>query len=354
MRALVLAGGRGKRLRPLTYTFAKQLIPVANKPIISYVLEDLARAGIVEVGIIVAPETGDEIRTAIGTGDAFGIEITYIAQPEPKGIAHAMLCAEGFLRGEPFLMYLGDNLLQQSVAGLIEEFERERPDASILLARVPNPESFGVAIVESGRVVGLVEKPKEPPSDLALVGVYLFDAGVFEAARSIEPSWRGELEITDAIQRMIDDGLNVMSHMVDGWWLDTGKKDDMLAANRTVLEAIEARIEGEVDADSQIQGRVRIEPGAKVVRSQIRGPAVIGANARVVDSFIGPFTAIAADCVVEGSEVDHSILLTGARVTGVARLTDSILGRGAEVVRDPSTSRAYRLLIGDESSVGVV
>lgn len=354
MRALVLAGGRGKRLRPLTYTFAKQLIPVANKPIIAYVLEDLARSGLVDVGIIVAPETGEEIRTAIGSGETFGLRISYIEQPEPKGIAHALLCAEDFLGSERFLMYLGDNLLQQSVAGLIEEFERARPNASILLARVPNPESFGVAIVAEDRVVRLVEKPKEPPSDLALVGVYLFDASVFEAARAIEPSWRGELEITDAIQRMIDDGLDVRSRMVDGWWLDTGKKDDMLAANRTVLEAIEPLMEGEVDADSELQGRVQVERGAKVVRSQIRGPAIVGANARVVDSFIGPFTAIGADCIVESSEVDHSILLTGARVTGVGRLTDSILGRGAEVVRDPSTVRAYRLLIGDESSVGVV
>lgn len=354
MRALVISGGRGTRLRPLTYTSAKQLIPVANKPIVAYVLEDLARSGLHDVGMIVAPETGQEIRSAIGDGSAFGLHITYITQPEPAGIAHAMLCGEEFCGGEPFLMYLGDNLLQESVAGLVGDFERTRPDASILLAHVPNPQSFGVAVVEGDRVTRLVEKPKEPPTDLALVGVYLFGPAVFDAARAITPSWRGELEITDAIQRMIDEGRTVMWRVLEGWWLDTGKKDDMLAANRTVLETISPQVEGEVDGDSELQGRVRVEAGAKVVRSQIRGPVIVGPGARVVESFIGPFTAIGADCVVEQSEVDHSILLTGARVVGVGRLTDSILGRGAEVVRNDTTARAYRMVIGDESSVGVV
>lgn len=353
VRALVLAGGRGTRLRPLTYSFAKQLIPVANKPIISYVLDDIAGAGITEVAIVIAPETGQEIRDAIGSGGAFGLDITFIEQSEPRGLADAVLCAEEFLRGEPFLMYLGDNLLQEGVADLVAEFERERPNASILLTQVEHPENFGVAVVEGERVVSLVEKPKDPPSNLALVGVYLFDGEIFTAARAIGPSWRGELEITDAIQQLIDRGLDVRSHHTRGWWLDTGKKDDMLDANRTVLASLTPRLDGEVDAASVTVGTVVVEAGAKVVRSRIEGPAIIGAHARVVDSTIGPCTAIGADCVIEDSSVDASIVLTGARVVGVRRLTDSIIGRSAEVVRDTSASGTYRLLIGDDSSVGV-
>jgi glucose-1-phosphate thymidylyltransferase len=354
MRALVLAGGRGTRLRPLTYSFAKQLIPVANKPIIAYVLEDIARAGVTDVGVVVAPETGDQIRAALGDGSGFGLDIVYITQDEPKGIADGVRCAEEFLAHEPFLLYLGDNLLQQGVSALVQEFETSEANASILLAPVANPSSFGVAVVESKRVVRLVEKPAEPPSNLALVGVYLFDANIFDAVHAIEPSWRGEFEITDAIQRMIDAGLEVSSRVVEGWWLDTGKKDDMLEANRLVLETLEPRVDGEIDDASELHGRVVVEDGAKVVRSQIRGPAIIGTGARVVDSFVGPSSAIAADCVVESSEVENSILMGGARLIGVSRVSDSILGRGAEVVRNPATPRSYRFLIGDESSVGVV
>jgi len=354
MRGLVLAGGTGSRLRPLTYTSAKQLIPVANKPIISYVLEDLARAGIEEVGVIIAPQTGDEIRTAVGDGSAFGLRITYILQDEPKGLAHAVLTAEGYLAGAPFVMYLGDNLLEDGVSGLVSEFERSGANASIVLTRVPNPQQFGVAVLDGERIVRLVEKPADPPSDLALVGVYLFDGSIFESARQIEPSWRNELEITDAIQHMVDLGLRVVPHVLKGWWLDTGKKDDMLDANRTVLETIEPLIEGEVDADSRLEGRVIVGPGAKIVRSHVRGPVAIAAGAQIVDSYIGPFTAIGAECVVESSELEHSILLASSRLVGVRRVTDSILGRRAEVVRDGATPVAYRFMIGDESSVGVV
>jgi glucose-1-phosphate thymidylyltransferase len=354
VRGLVAAGGHATRLRPLTYSLPKQLIPVANRPIIFYVLQDLADAGIVDVVVVVAPHSAAQIREEVGDGNAFGLRVTYVVQAEAGGLADVVLTAEAALGGEPFVMYLGDNLLQGGIAEMVGDFGSWRPNASILLARVEHPESFGVAVVEDGRVVRLVEKPKDPPSNLALVGVYMFDEHVFDAVRSIEPSWRGELEITDAIQKMINDGLTVSSRIVDGWWLDTGKKDDMLDANRIVLDTLEPRTDGEVDSDSQLQGRVVIETGAKIVRSHIRGPAIIGAGARIVDSFVGPSTAIGADCVVEDSEVEHSIFLQGSRVVGVRRVTDSILGRGAEVVRNPATPRAYRFMIGDESSVGVV
>jgi len=354
MRGLVIAGGHGTRLRPLTHTSAKQLIPVANKPVIFYPLEDFAAAGIREVGIIVAPHSADDIREAVGDGSRLGLKVDYVLQSEALGIAHAVLTAEEYLAGEPFVAYLGDNVLEGGVAALVEEFEREQPNASILLTKVAHPESFGVAELDGDRIVRLVEKPTEPPSDLALVGVYLFDDNIFDAARSIEPSWRGELEITDAIQRMIDNGFDVRPHIHTGWWLDTGKKDDMLEANRVILDALEASVDGEVDEDSQLQGKVTIAAGAKVVRSRIRGPVIIGSDAVIVDSYVGPFTAIGDACVVESSEIEHSILLTGSRIVGVRRVTDSILGREAEVVRDASAPQAYRFLIGDQSSVGVV
>jgi len=354
MRGLVAAGGHATRLRPLTYSLPKQLISVANRPIIFYVLSDLADAGVVDVVVVVAPHSAAQIRDACGDGSAFGLRITYVVQAEAGGLADVVLTAEEALEREPFVMYLGDNLLQGGIVDMVRDFEATGANAAILLTPVEHPEAFGVAVVDDGRIVRLVEKPKDPPSNLALVGVYMFDQHIFAAARAIKPSWRGELEITDAIQHMIDAGRHVVSRVVDGWWLDTGKKDDMLDANRIVLETLQARIDGEVDSDSQVQGRVVVEPGAKVVRSHIRGPAIIGSGARIVDSFIGPSSAIGADCVVEDSEVEHSILLTGSRIVGVRRITDSILGRGAEVVRNPATPRAYRLMIGDESSVGVV
>ena len=355
MRGLVVAGGLGTRLRPLTYTLPKQLITVANKPIIFYGLEHLARAGIRDVGIIVAPHTADEIRAAVGDGSRFGLEVVYVVQDDPLGgIAHAMLTAEEYLGDEPFVMYLGDNVLEGGVGSLVDEFERERPNGSILLTRVQDPRAFGVAILDGNRVVQLIEKPQDPPSDLVLVGVYLFDHHVWESAKAIKPSFRGQLEITDAIQHMIDRGLDVRPHLHTGWWLDTGKKDDMLEANRVLLETLERSIAGEVDDASSVEGKVVIADGAKVVGSQIRGPVIIGCDAQIVDSYIGPNTAIGDGCRVESSEVEHSILLAESKILGVGRVSDSILGRGAEVVRDGGTPRAYRFLIGDTSSVSVV
>lgn len=353
MRGLIAAGGHATRLRPLTYSIPKQLISVANKPIIFYVLEDLAEAGITEVVVVVAPHSADAIRSTVGDGSRFGQKITYIVQAEARGIADVVRVAEQDLLGEPFVMYLGDNVLEGGVRHLVEEFEREHPNASILLTKVEHPEAFGVAVLDGDRVVRLVEKPKEPISDLALVGVYLFDESVWESVKAIKPSFRDEYEITDTIQHMIERGLVVRPHIHEGWWLDTGKKDDMLEANRTILETLERSVEGDVE-DSTVEGRVVVSAGAKVVRSQIRGPAVIGAGAHIVDAYIGPYSAIGAGCVIEDAEVEHSILLDEAKIFGVRRVTDSILGRGAVVTRDQGSPRAYRLMIGDNSSVGVV
>ncbi len=354
MRGLVLAGGEGTRLRPLTYTSAKQLIPVANKPILFYVLEDLARAGIRETGIVVAPQTGEEIKRAVGDGSAFGLEVSYILQPEPLGLAHALLTAEEYLRGAPFCMYLGDNLLPEGISGIVDEFEQDKPNALILLSPVDEPQHFGVAELDGDHVVRLVEKPQDPPSDLALVGVYLFDENIFAAARRIEPSWRNELEITDAIQTLIDDGLAVRSHVVKGYWKDLGKLEDLLAGNALVLDAIAARVDGEVDAESRLDGRVVVEPGARVIRSRIRGPAIVGRDTVIEDAYVGPHTAVGDGCVVRDSEVDHSILLAGSRLISVRPVTDSLLGRSAEVVGDGISPIAYRFMIGDRSTVGVV
>jgi glucose-1-phosphate thymidylyltransferase len=353
MRGLVAAGGHATRLRPLTYSLPKQLISVANKPIIFYVLEDLASAGITDVVIVVAPHSADAIRETVGDGSRFGQNITYIVQAAARGLADVVLVAEEELAGDSFVMYLGDNVLEGGVAKLVDEFEREKPNASIMLTKVEHPDAFGVAVLDGDRVVRLVEKPKEFVSDLALIGVYLFDETVWQSAKSIEPSFRNELEITDTIQDMIDRGLVVRPHVHTGWWLDTGKKDDMLEANRTILETIVRKVEGDL-ADSTIEGRVVVEPGAKVVRSHVRGPAVIGAGANIVDSYVGPYSAVGDGCLIEDAEVEHSILLSEAKVIGVRRMTDSILGRGAEVRRDDASPRAYRLMIGDLSSVSVL
>src|SRR3954464_6570954 len=313
MKALILAGGAGTRLRPITHTSAKQLVPVANKPILFYGIESLAEAGIREVGIITG-DTGPEVMAAVGDGSRWGIDVTYIPQDAPLGLAHCVLIAHDFLGDDDFVMYLGDNLLQQGLVDFVARFERLRQPnlqeapaaAQILLMKVPDPQRFGVAVLEAGQVTRLIEKPAVPPSDLALVGVYLFDPTIHAAVRAIEPSPRGELEITDAIQWLIDTGYRVRSEELHGWWIDTGKLTPLLEANRLILETLDARIDGTVDEESRIEGRVVIEEGAEIVRSTIRGPAIIGARTRVVDSYVGPFTAIAGDCVVVGSEIEHS------------------------------------------------
>jgi glucose-1-phosphate thymidylyltransferase len=327
---------------------------VANKPVLFYGIEAMAHAGIRDVGIIIAPETGDEIRAAAGDGGRFGVKLTYIEQDEPLGLAHAVLTAEPFLGETPFVMYLGDNLLQGGIDDLVAAFRDNEPDALILLTPVLDPENYGVAELHDGKVVRLVEKPPEPKTDLALVGVYMFTPEIHAAARAIEPSGRGELEITDAIQHLVDGGRRVEPHVVRGWWKDTGRLDDMLEANRLVLETIVPRVEGEL-VDSQIDGRVIVEPGARLERSTVRGPAIIGARARLVDCYVGPYTAIAEDCLVKNAEVEHSILLAGSSVCELAgRMESSLLGRNVRVGRTDRQPRAYRFMVGDNSEIGIL
>ena len=353
MKGLILSGGRGTRLRPLTYTSAKQLVPVANKPVLFYGIEALAAAGIHDIGIVVG-DTQAEIRAAVGDGSAWGVQVTYIEQDAPRGLAHAVLISEPFIGNEPFVMYLGDNLLNKGIARFVEEFVRERPAAQILLAHVADPQMFGVAELCDGRVVRLIEKPAEPKSDLALVGVYMFSPAVFDAVKSITPSSRNELEITDAIQTLIDRGLEVRPHIVDGWWKDTGKLEDMLEANRLILDTIERRIEGSVDAESRVEGKVVIEPGAIVERSVIRGPVVVGARAHIVNAFVGPFTSIMNDAEVRDSEIEHSILLEGSSIVNLAnRVEDSLIGKNVRIYRLPVKPSAYRFMLGDNSEVGI-
>jgi glucose-1-phosphate thymidylyltransferase len=354
LKGLILSGGRGTRLRPITFTSAKQLVPVANTPVLFYGIEAMAAAGIREIGIIIAPETGDEIRAVAGDGDRFGVQITYIVQDEPAGLAHAVLTAEPFLGEDAFVMYLGDNLLQGGITDLVQAFRDHSPDALILLTPVPDPENYGVAeLDEAGAVARLVEKPAEPASDLALVGVYMFTSLIHAAARAIEPSGRGELEITDAIQWLVDGGRRVESHVVQGWWKDTGRLGDMLEANRLVLDTIQRRIDGELTA-SQVEGRVVIEAGARLENAIVRGPAIIGAGAVVRNAYIGPYTAIGARCRIEGAEIEHSILLEGASVEGLdGRMESSLLGRDVRVTRARSQPRAYRFMVGDQSEIGI-
>ena len=353
MKALVLSGGAGTRLRPITHTSAKQLVPVANKPVLFYGLEAIAEAGVTEVGIVVG-DTAEEIKAAVGDGSAFGLEVTYLPQEAPLGLAHAVLIARDFLGDDDFVMYLGDNFIVGGITGLVEEFRAERPAAQILLTQVADPRSFGVAeLDESGDVVGLEEKPEHPKSDLALVGVYLFSPAVHEAVRAIEPSPRGELEITHAIQWLIEQGRDVRSSTIAGYWKDTGNVADMLEVNRSVLEGVEADIAGKVDEASEIIGRVRIEAGAEVVASRIVGPAVIGAGAVIRSSYVGPFTSIAEGCRIEDSEIEYSIVLESASVIGVRRVEASLIGRDVEVTPAPRVPAAHRLVIGDHSKVQI-
>jgi len=354
LKGLILSGGKGTRLRPITHTSAKQLVPVANKPVLFYGLEAMAAAGITDVGIVIAPETGAEIREVAGDGSRFGVRITYVEQDQPLGLAHAALTAEPFLGDSPFVMYLGDNLLQGGIGDLVGAFRAGEPDALILLTSVPDPENYGVAELADGQVVRLAEKPAQPATDLALVGVYMFTSAIHDAARAIQPSARGELEITDAIQHLVDSGMRVEPHVVEGWWKDTGRLDDMLEANRLVLDTIVPRMEGEL-VESQVEGRVIVEEGARLERANVRGPAIIGAGARLTDAYIGPYTAVGAHCVIENAEVEHSILLEGSSVRGLAgRMESSLLGRNVAIARDDRQPRAYRFLVGDNSEISIL
>ncbi|MBC2906716.1 glucose-1-phosphate thymidylyltransferase [Streptomyces cupreus] len=353
MKALVLSGGAGTRLRPITHTSAKQLVPVANKAVLFYGLESIAEAGITEVGVIVG-DTAAEIQDAVGDGSKFGLQITYIPQERPLGLAHAVQIARDYLGDDDFVMYLGDNFIVGGISALVEEFRRHRPDAQILLTHVPDPRAFGVAELDgSGQVVGLEEKPKHPKSDLALVGVYLFTPAIHEAVRAIEPSWRGELEITHAIQHLIDAGADIRCTVIHGYWKDTGNVDDMLEVNRTVLEGLDRRIDGEVDELSETVGRVVVEEGARIVNSRIVGPAVIGAGSVVDNSYIGPFTSIAENCHITDSELEFSIVLRDSSIAGVGRIESSLIGRHAEVTPAHHVPSAHRFVLGDHSKVQI-
>jgi glucose-1-phosphate thymidylyltransferase len=361
VKGLILSGGAGTRLRPITHTSAKQLVPVANKPILFYGIEDMVEAGITEIGIITG-DTGPEIREAVGDGSRWGATVTYIPQDAPLGLAHCVLIAREFLGDDDFVMYLGDNLLRQGIAEFVERFEEDRhqstspgstvPSAQILLARVSDPQRFGVAeIGPDGEVLHLVEKPEDPPSDLALVGVYLFDSSIHEAVATIAPSPRGELEITDAIQWLIDNGHRVRHEVLEGWWKDTGKLQPLLEGNRLVLETIERSIIGTVDEDSIIDGRVVIEAGAQIINSTVRGPAIIGERTKVINSYIGPFTSVYFDCEIVDSEIEHSVILEESKILGIPRVADSLVGKQVEVRRSETRPHATRLMIGDHSVV---
>ncbi|MER6826443.1 glucose-1-phosphate thymidylyltransferase [Streptosporangium sp. NPDC000563] len=353
MKALVLAGGKGTRLRPLTHTSAKQLVPVANKPVLYYGLEAIRQAGITDVGIVVG-DTGREIRDAVGDGSRFGLDVTYIAQEAPLGLAHCVLIAGEFLADEPFVMYLGDNFLVDGITDLVDAFRLADHDAQILLTRVAEPQFYGVAeIGPEGEILGLEEKPEHPRSDLAIVGVYIFSPAVHEAVRAITPSARGELEITDAVAWLLDNGFRVHSHLVSGYWKDTGRLQDMLECNRIVLERVEPDIRGTVDDLSEVTGRVVVEPGAVVENSVLRGPIVIGADTKILSSYVGPFTSIGSGCLVGGAEIEYSIVLDGSSVQGVSRIAHSLIGRGVEVSRAVGVSNTHELMVGDHSRIQV-
>jgi len=355
MKGLILSGGKGTRLYPLTYTSAKQLIPVANKPVLFRVIEAIRDAGITDIGIVVG-DTAEEIRAAVGRGDRWDTRVTYIHQEEPLGLAHAVKVSREFLGDERFVMFLGDNVIQGGISGLIVQFAEGNWNGQIVLTRVSHPEQYGVAeLSDDGRVLRLIEKPKQPSSDLALVGIYMFDANVHKAVENITPSWRGELEITDAIQWMVDQGYEVRPYIHRGWWIDTGAPSAMLEANSLVLEELEPTIEGYVDRDSKVDGRVTIQKGAEVINSVIRGPTIIGERTRVVNSYVGPFTSIYHDVTIEDSEIERSIVLEHSLIRDIpARVQDSLIGRHVSFSRSPIRPKAYKLTLGDHSQVGIL
>ncbi len=354
MKAIILSGGKGTRLRPLTYTGAKQLVPVANKPILWYGLESIVAAGITDIGIIISPETGDEVQSKTGNGDRFGANITYIRQDQPAGLAHAVKIARPFLGDSPFIMYLGDNLIQNPLGGLLNDFKDQQMDALIMLRAVANPSSFGVAEVDAaGRVLRLVEKPKNPPSNLALVGIYFFANTIHAAIDAIQPSPRGELEITDAIQELITRKDRVEARQIKGWWLDTGKKDDLLEANQIILDTcLQSDINGELDAYSQVFGRVQVGSGSKLINCTVRGPVTIGQNCHLENCFIGPYSSIADAVTLIDVELEHSVILQGATVTGIRqRIVDSVIGQRAHLKAAPARPKALKFMIGDDSQI---
>ncbi len=352
MKGLILSGGKGTRLRPLTFTSAKQLLPVANTPVLFRVIEAIRDAGITEIGVVIG-DTGEEIKAAAGDGSRWGVRLTYIPQPAPLGLAHAVKISRDYLGDERFVMFLGDNVIQGGIHALIRQFADSTHNSQIVLTEVADPRQYGVAVLDGqGRIARLIEKPKDPPSNLALVGIYMFDRHVFEAVEAIKPSWRNELEITDAIQWLVSNGFSVYPYVHKGWWVDTGKAVDMLEANSLVLSELTPRIEGAVDADSSVDSRVTIGAGAQIINSVVRGPTIIGENTRIVNSYVGPFTSIYHDCLIENAEIERCIVLENCRISDLpARLQDSLIGRNVTVAKSSHKPRAYKLTLGDFSQV---
>ena len=357
MKALILSGGKGTRLRPLTYTGAKQLVPVVNQPILWYGIEAIVAAGITDIGIIISPETGEEVKNKTGDGNRFGAKITYILQEKPEGLAHAVKIAKPFLGEAPFVMYLGDNLIADSLDVYLESFQNNHLDALILLKPVSDPTAFGVAKIDSqGRVLKLIEKPKNPPSNLALVGIYFFSPEIHNVIATLKPSPRGELEITDAIQALIEQDKSVSARQLEDWWLDTGKKDDLLEANRIILDTcLESDIAAEIDSHSKVIGRVKIGRGTKLVNSTVRGPVIIGENCYLENCFIGPYTSVASNVTLVEADVEHSVILDSAKVDGIhQRIVDSVIGQRSHLTLAPKRPKALSFMIGDDSQIELV
>ena len=355
MKGLILSGGKGTRLYPLTYTSAKQLIPLSNKPVLFRVIEAIHDAGVDDIGIVIG-DTGDEIRRAVGDGSRWGVKITYIPQNAPLGLAHAVKISRDFLGDERFVMFLGDNVIQGGISPLIAEFAKSDFNCQIVLKKVREPQHYGVAVLgKDHRIINLIEKPKDPPSDLALVGIYMFDNHIFEAVEAIKPSWRGELEITDAIQWLVENNVHVHPYVHQGWWIDTGKPNDMLDANSYVLEELEPKMEGYVDRSSEVDARVTVEQGAEIINSVVRGPAIIGKDTRLVNAYIGPFTSINHDCLVENAEISRSIVLENSQIRNVSRrIEDSLIGRNVVIHRSPIRPQSHKFTLGDNSVVGLL
>jgi glucose-1-phosphate thymidylyltransferase len=355
MKGLILSGGKGTRLYPITFNRAKQLVPVANKPVLFRVIEAIKEAGIDDIGIVIG-DTGEEIKQAVGNGRRWDVKITYIPQEAPLGLAHAVKISHSFLGDDRFVMFLGDNVIQGGISTLIRQFANSDWNSQVVLTQVDHPEHYGVAeLDDQGRIRRLVEKPRNPPSNLALVGIYMFDHNVFQAVNSIKPSWRGELEITDAIQWLVENGCSVHPYIHRGWWIDTGKPIDMLEANNRVLAELTHKVDGYVDRDSKIDHLVTVERGAEIINSVVRGPAIIGEDARLINSYIGPFTSIFHNTIVENSEIEHSIVLDHSRIVNVpSRIEDSIIGRDVEVTYSPIKPKAYKMTLGDHSRVGLL
>lgn len=356
MKGLILSGGKGTRLRPFTYTGAKQLVPLANKPVLFYAIEDLVEAGITAIGIVISPETGDQVKATVGDGSKFGAQITYIVQDAPRGIAHGIKIAQDFLGEDKFVLFLGDNFIRDGIVPQVMAFRDSAMNAQIILYAMDDPSSMGVAVLDGdGRVTRLVEKPKQFISPYAVIGIYMFDRHVFDAVNSIKPSARGELEITETIQYLIDHGLNVRAHQLKGWWIDTGKMSDILEANRLILDILESKNAGQVDNTSRIEGRVMLEKDAVVINSTIRGPVIIGERTRIENAFVGPYTSIHNDCVIQNCEIEHSVVLENTRILDTtARIADSLIGRNVEIGRAGGQTKTLKIMLGDYSKVGIL